>query len=249
MKRLSKWILMALPGLVLLVLWEYVLVRTDRSIFLFSTPSRIAQSLLENVRSGLLLLDFWTTGSEALLGFLLGNVVGSCLGILLAVWRNVSRLAKPYVLALGAIPIFALAPMMIIWFGTGLFAKVMMAGLSTVFVAMTQAYDGATQVDIRQINLLKSFGANRSQIFSRLLLPSSLIWVFSSWKVNIGLALLGAFVAEYISSNQGLGYRILKAGGTYDVALVWASLSMMVLLALVFSGLIRLLERVVIKWR
>jgi len=249
MKRMGKWIMVALPGVILLVLWEYVLVRTDRSIFLFSSPSRILHSLCENIRNGILVLDFWTTGSEALLGFVLGNMVGSCLGLLLAVWKGVSRLARPYVLALGAIPIFALAPMMIIWFGTGLFGKVMMAGLSTVFVAMTQAYDGATQVDRRQINLFKSFGASRSQTFLKLLLPSSLLWVFSSWRVNIGLALLGAFVAEYISSSQGLGYRILKAGGTYDVALVWASLFMMIVLALVFAGLIRILERVVIKWK
>jgi len=113
--------------------------------------------------------------------------------------------------------------MMIMWFGTGLFAKIMMAMLSTIIIAFSQSYEGARNVEIKQINLLRSFGANKSLIFKKLIIPSSLIWVFNSLRLTVSFALLGAFIGEFISAEAGLGYRILKAGGLYDVPLVLAS--------------------------
>lgn len=248
-KRIANIILGCIPLVLFLLLWEFVISTTQRNIFLFSSPSRVFDSFIENIDNGVLLKDILVTGQEALYGFLLGNIVGGLIGLSLWYSNRVAELTRPYIIAIGAIPIFSIAPMMIMWFGTGMYAKVMMAALSTVVIAITQSYEGARQVDVQQIKLFHSFGATRTQIFSKLIVPSSLVWLFNSLKLNIGFALLGTFIAEFISAGEGLGHRILKAGGTYDVSLVLASVICIILLALFFSGIIYLFEKTLMKWK
>jgi NitT/TauT family transport system permease protein len=247
--KLSTILLGLLPLFIFLLLWEFVLATSSQKIFLFSSPSLVFHSLLANIKNGTLIRDIFVTGQEALFGFLIGNIVGALIGLSLWYSKRIATLTRPYIIAIGAIPIFSIAPMMIMWFGTGLYAKVMMAALSTVIIAITQSYEGARQVDVHQIKLFQSFGASRTQIFSKLIVPSSLVWLFNSLKLNISFALLGAFIAEFISAEEGLGHRIIKAGGTYDVALVLASVLCIVLLALLFSGIIYLFEKTLLRWK
>lgn len=250
MKRKAFNIVLGLlPLVVFLLLWEFVLSISEKNIFLFSSPSRIIQSFLENIKNGILIQDTLITGQEALYGFLIGNVFGAIIGLSLWYSKRIADLTRPYIIAIGAIPIFAIAPMMIMWFGTGLYAKVMMAALSTVIIAITQSYEGARQVDIQQIKLFRSFGASRPQIFLKLIVPSSLVWLFNSLRLNIGFALLGAFIGEFISADKGLGHRILKAGATYDVSLVLSAIILFIFLALLFSGAIYILEKTLLKWK
>lgn len=117
---------------------------------------------------------------------------------------------RPYTAALASVPIFALSPMIIFWFGIGIFSKVMLAFLSTVVVAMVQSYQGAMTVQPRFLRLMAVVGADRSQIFRFLVAPSSIIRVINAMKLNIGLALLGAFIGEFISAEQGLGHMIVS---------------------------------------
>jgi NitT/TauT family transport system permease protein len=160
-----------------------------------------------------------------------------------------ARLVRPYVIAIGAVPIFAISPMMIIWFGTGLFAKVMMAAISTVTIAVTQSYEGARNIDPGQIDLLRSFRASNAQIFRKLIMPASLIWVFNSLRLNVTLALLGAFIGEFISSGRGLGHRIFQAGGLYDIPLVLSSVICIIGLAFLLNALIWILQRRWLGWK
>lgn len=247
--RTLNIVLGILPLVVFLLLWEFVLAASSEKIFLFSSPSLVYHSFVANIKNGILIKDIFVTGQEALYGFLIGNIAGALIGLSLWYSKRIATLTRPYIIAIGAIPIFSIAPMMIMWFGTGLYAKIMMAALSTVIIAITQSYEGARQVDAQQVKLFQSFGASRTQIFSKLIVPSSLVWLFNSLKLNISFALLGAFIAEFISAEEGLGHRIIKAGGTYDVALVIASVLCIVLLALVFSGIIYLFEKTLLKWK
>jgi len=248
-KRVFNIFIGLLPLVVFLLMWEFVLSVSDRNIFLFSSPSRVFHSFLENIMNGTLLYDTLATGQEAFYGFLIGNISGAIIGLSLWYSKRVANLTRPYIIAIGAVPIFAIAPMMIMWFGTGLYAKVMMSALSTVIIAITQSFEGARQVDEQQIKLFHSFGASRNQIFRKLIVPSSLVWLFNSLRLNVGFALLGAFIGEFISADKGLGHRILKAGGTYDVSLVLSSVILFIFLALLFSGVIYILEKTLLKWR
>ena len=121
--------------------------------------------------------------------------------------------------------------------------KIAMATLGTFLVALTQAYEGARSVDIGEFRLLRTFGATRFQVFQKIILPSSLSWVLASMRLNIGFALLGAFIGEFISSDQGLGHFMLRSSSLYDVPSVFAGGAYLVLLALLFQGSVAFVER------
>jgi NitT/TauT family transport system permease protein len=189
------------------------------------------------------------TGLEAISGFIVGNILGMVMGIGLAFFPLAQRIAKPYMTVVGAIPVFALAPMMIMWFGVGCMAKAFLAMLSTLLIAITNAYEGAVQTDPNLIAMSRSFGASRFQIFRLLVLPSAVSWLISSLRMSIGFALLGAFIGELISADRGLGYAIMKAGGLYDIPRVLAGVVLMVTLALLQTFVVDCVSRRLLRWR
>jgi NitT/TauT family transport system permease protein len=234
---------------VLLGLWQWGTRGASINAFLFGSPSAIAGDLVTMASDGSLWTDARVTGLETLGGFALGNLLGTAIGLSLWFSRFVSRVVQPFVLALGSVPIVALAPIAIIWFGTGFASKLAMATLSVVVVALVIAYKGALGVDPDQINLMRSLGATRRQIFRLLVLPSSLTDIFAGLKLTVGFALVGAIVGEFMSSSEGLGHAIFKAGSLYAIAKVFAALTVTVALALVFSAVVSRIERALLPWR
>lgn len=218
-------------------------------MFLFSCPTAIFEALIKGIGQGYLLRDTWITFIETVLGFLLGNFTGIVIGLSLWGWKTLARILNPYIIAAGSVPVFAIAPVMIVWFGIGIFSKIMMAALSTVVVALVQSFKGAMSVDKKYLQQMHVLGASKKQTFWKVVMPSSLVWVFSSLKLNIGFALLGAFIGEFISAEAGLGYFILKSSGLYDMANVFAGLICMILLAIILSKLLGLIEDRVIFWK
>jgi ABC-type phosphate/phosphonate transport system permease subunit len=144
---------------VLLVSWELATAKSALNAFLFGSPSAVWGFLVEMWKNGSLFTDTKVTAMETLLGFVIGNVLGTLIGLALWYSRFVSQVVQPFIVALGSIPIIALAPICIIWFGTGLISKVAMATLSVVVVALITAYKGAMSVDVDQINLMRTLEA------------------------------------------------------------------------------------------
>ena len=230
-------------------LWEWVTSRDTQTAFLFGQPSAIWGFLVAMVQDGSLYRDTSITALETILGFLLGNALGTVLGLGLWYSRFVSRVMEPFVIALGSIPIIALAPIVIIWFGTGLASKVAMATLSVVVVALVTAYKGAMSVDPDQVNLMRTLGAKKATIFTKLVVPASLTDIFAGLKLTVGFALIGAIIGEFMSSSAGLGHAIFKAGSLYIISKVFAVLLVTIALALVLSWLVGKLERLLTPWR
>jgi len=264
LSRAAVW----LPLLVGLLAWQYVGSTSSSTAFFFSTPTQVLSTagsmlsadwalLTDAVANGVapvapndgLLWNSGVTGFEAISGFIIGNLVGTAIGIGLWYTRSVARVARPYLVALGALPVFAIAPMTILWFGIGIGAKVDLAILSTVFLAASQAFKGAEQVDPLLLRRFMVFGASRSAIFHRLLLPSALVWIIASLRLTIGAALLGAFVGEFIASEQGIGRIIIRASGLYDTPRVLVGVFAMIAIALALDGLVGLVERRLFGWR
>lgn len=233
----------------LLGLWEMATASKALNTFLFGSPSAIWGFLVKMWQDGSLVRDTSITGLETILGFILGNIIGTLLGLALWYSRFVSRVVQPFITALGSIPIIALAPIVIIWFGTDLASKVAMSTLSVVVVALIIAYKGAMSVDQDQINLMRTLGARKRQIFTKLIVPASLGDIFSGLKLTVGFALVGAIIGEFMSSSEGLGHAIFKAGSLYIIPKVFAALVATIALALVLSFVVGKLERVLIPWR
>jgi len=231
---------LALVG-ILLGLWEWGTSHGTMNAFLFGSPSAIFGHLVRMVGDGSVWSDVWVTGLETLAGFALGNLLGTAAGLLMWYSRFLSRVLQPFILALGSIPIVALAPIVIIWFGTGFASKLAMSTLSVVVLALVISYKGATGVDPDQVNLLRSLGASRHQIFRYLVVPASLTDIFAG--------LVGAILGEFMSSADGLGHAIFKAGSLYIIAKVFAELVVTVALALILSGMVSRVERWLLPWR
>jgi NitT/TauT family transport system permease protein len=232
-----------------LAFWEHATSRNSAVAFMFGSPSAIAGFLGQMARDGSLWRDTYVTGVETLLGFFVGNLFGTVIGLSLWYSRFVSRVVEPFVIALGSIPIIALAPIIIIWFGTGLISKVAMSTLSVVIVALVTSYKGAVGVDADQINLMRTLGASKFQIFRKLVVPASLTDIFAGLKLTVGFALIGAIVGEFMSSSEGLGHAIFKAGSLYVIPKVFAALVVTIALALFLTFIVGKIERLLMPWR
>ncbi len=234
---------------VLLGFWDHMTANNKQAAFMFGSPSAMAGFLGQMVGDGSLWRDTYVTGLETLLGFLVGNFVGTVSGLSLWYSRFVSRVVEPFVIALGSIPIIALAPIIIIWFGTALISKVAMSTLSVVIVALVTSYKGALGVDPDQVNLMRTLGASKFQIFRKLVVPASLADIFAGLKLTVGFALIGAIVGEFMSSSEGLGHAIFKAGSLYIIPKVFAALVATIALALLLTFVVGRTERRLMPWR
>jgi len=241
--KLFRKILPFLPIVILSLVWEYISYNSPRTNFLFSSPSRIIIVLYEKIISGELIGHTIVTAYEAFLGLFLGVFVGSVIGFIMLYFPLIARVSKYYILSLSSIPIFALAPMMIIWFGTELQMKIAMAFFATVFVAIFQALQGGQNVSKQESDFFELNNATLKQKFWILTLPSSMEWLIQSLKINSGLSILGAFIGEFIASEKGLGYIILKASGLYDVTYVLASTICIIALTLIFNFTAHIIEK------
>jgi NitT/TauT family transport system permease protein len=229
--------------------WQYMTGRNSQAAFMFGSPSAIAGFLGQMASDGSLWRDSYVTGVETLLGFALGNFAGTLLGLWLWYSRFVSRVVQPFIVALGSIPIVALAPIIIIWFGTGLASKIAMSTLSVVVVALVTSYKGAVGVDPDQINLMRTLGGSKFQIFRKLVVPASLTDIFAGLKLTVGFALIGAIIGEFMSSSEGLGHQIFKAGSLYIIPKVFAALVATIGLALILTFLVGKVEQLLTPWR
>ena len=201
----------------LLSAWEVIGRHSRSAFFLVGSPSATALEFKRLLLSESLVSHFVVTGSEAVCGLIIGTLVGGCIGLSLWYSEVTARIARPFIIGLGTLPVFAFAPLMIVWFGIGWGMKVALAGFSTVFVAFNQSYRGATLVSSEYVDVLRGMNASRHQVFFKVIVPGSLDWVLSSMRLNVGFGLLGAFIGEFIAADRGLGYLILRAGGLYNI--------------------------------
>jgi NitT/TauT family transport system permease protein len=232
-----------------LAVWQYGVDNGSVSSLLYGSPAAIGQVLSSSLQSGELITNTLTTAMEAVLGFIIGNLIGATVGVALWYSRLVEQMLRPAIAFLGATPIAALAPIVIVWVGTGTTSKVVMSASSVVVTALVLAFDGARGTDPLQIRLLRSLGAPTSRIFRLLVLPSSLVHICGGLRLTAGLALIGAIIGEFISSSAGLGHAILIAGNLYDVSTVLANLLIVGLMSLLLLGAIGRLERWILRWR
>ena len=215
--------------------------------FFWSQPSAIWRTFMTYFTEG----DAWTdvgfTFRSTILGFLIGTTVGSLFGLSFWWSRNYAAVFQPYIICFESMPKLALAPLIILVFGLGLTSKVVIAIALTVVVSTLTTYAGVKALDPDGEKLFYSLGASRWQVFRKFVVPYCLPWIISVLRINIGLALTGAIVGEFISSQHGLGRTIFYAGSTYEIALVWVAVFALSALAIIMYAVVSWLENVLRK--
>ncbi len=238
-RRLNHIGLILLPAILALIIWEWSVAGSQRLTFLFGAPSLIWDKALEEYVQTSIWKDIGITAFEALTGLLIGSVLGTASALLLWMNKTAQKLAYPYITLIGSIPIFALAPMLIIWFGIGIMAKVVMAAFGVFVITIVQTFEGINNTAQQHIDYAHIVGASKKNIMLKILLPSAARWLITGLRINIGIAILGAFIGEFISSQAGLGHYIIQAGQIYDIPGALFGILNLSLLALLLDYLLR----------
>lgn len=254
LRFLGRLLVQLTPLLILLLVWEGLSGSWGQQLKLLEPgllgkPSEIAQEFIKLITSGRIFLHIWVTVQEAIGGLLLAIGAGVSLGIALSYSRLVSQIALPYIQVLNSIPRIALAPFFIIWFGIGLTSKVLLAALAAFFPIFFTTYQGLWNIQPELIDAFWVMGASQWQILRMVMLPAVTIWVIAGIRTSLGMALVGALVAEYIGSNQGLGFLLMSAQGILNVDRAWAVLIFLAAIGILFDGCLRRLESHLLRWQ
>jgi NitT/TauT family transport system permease protein len=243
----SPWLLILIGQIVLTVaffgLWEIAIRAGWLPVYLYGQPSGIARKFVDLMADGTLLHSTYVTGLESVIGFVIGCSLGSAAGLALWLTPRFALMLRPFIVAINGLPKIALAPLIIVWFGIGIESKIAIAAIITFIVSLMTAYSGAQEVDQDLIRLMRSLGASQWQTFKKIVAPATMPWIISGLRLNVGFALIGAVVGEYIAAKSGLGYLVYYAGTLYDLNAVWVGLFALMLLALVLDYCVTLLER------
>ena len=231
---------------VLFAVWELWTRFGNISPLLLPAPSRILATAVENFST--IMHMSYVTVYEFALGFLLAVVVGLPLGALIVYSKTTELSIYPLLVAFQTIPKAAIAPILIVWLGTGITSKIFIAFAISFFPIVVDTIIGLRSSQPETIYLIRSMGATPFQVFRYVRFPNALPSIFGGLKVASTLAVIGAIVGEFVSSDKGLGYLVLVANGNLDTRLVFACVLVLTLLGLVFFFLIEALERVFVRW-
>lgn len=245
----ARYVAMWQVGLVVSVisLWELGGQLGVVDAFFWSYPSQIYVTFTKFVQLGTAYADTWFTFRATILGFAYGTTGGAVIGLSFWWSRNYAAVAQPFLICFEAIPKLALAPLIILVFGMGLASKVALGVAITIVVTTLTTFTAVRAIDLDSERLMYSLGAHRWQVFCKLVVPSVLPWIISCLRVNIGLALTGAIVGEFISSQHGLGRQILHAGEMYDIALIWVAVIILSALAVIMYLIVGQVEKILLK--
>ncbi|TDX53253.1 ABC transporter permease [Orenia marismortui] len=233
---------------VITLVWELAAKYKLIDPFISSYPSQILKTIYQMALNGELIKHTWTTVYETLIGFGLGAILGLIVAVTLWWSDYLSKVFDPFIVLLNSLPKMALGPILIIWLGNGVIAIIGMALLISVIVTIMMVYNGFKETDQNKVKLLRTLGANKFQIFKKVVLMENLPTIFSALKVNIGLSLVGTIVGEFLVSKAGLGYLIVYGGQVFKLNLVMTSVIILCVVAGLLYYLIVCLEKKIIKW-
>ena len=247
MSLLRRIRLIVLSAAVFLVAWKLIVVIGDYPEYILPAPEVVAARAVEAIQSGTLQPHLAATLEESVIGFAVGALVAIGMGILLAKSLTAERVLSPYLVAAQAIPILALAPLLDIWFGGGLTARVVICALIVFFPIAIATMVGIRGTDPLLVEMVRANGARAAQVTRLLELPSALPVIFGGLRVGVTLAVIGAVVAEWAGASIGLGVLINIADqGLFDTPLMFVALGTLAVLGLTFYGVVLAVERAVI---
>lgn len=230
----------------IILIWQLSVDVFKIPLFILPSPKNIFSVFLN--KWNLLFSDLGITMLESILGFMVGNLFGIGMAVLFVHSKFSERSVFPFMIALKAIPLVALAPLLILWFGYGLVGKIVMAALICFFPAIVNTTVGLKAVDPEAMDLMRALFATKKQILFKLRFPSALPYIFSALKISSTLSVVGAIVAELSGAQQGIGYTILQASYQIDTPLLFSAIIMASIGGILFFGLIALAEKKVLYW-
>jgi ABC-type nitrate/sulfonate/bicarbonate transport system permease component len=236
----------------LLLVWQFlpdfVPMKAGTKLF-FTVPSHIAGTLWTMFATGSIWAPLGVSASAFAIGLLLAIVVGLPLGVLLGRSPTLNAMVDPFITAFNATPRLVFLPLLMLWFGIGIWSKVAVVFLGALFPLLINTYEGVRNADRLLINVVRAFGAGEWDIARLVVVPNSLPFIIVGLRLAIGRAVLGVVVAEFFGSQDGLGVVMVRAASQFKVDIVFAGLIVFAALSLIMTGLVKVLEDRLTRWR
>jgi NitT/TauT family transport system permease protein len=229
--------------------WEIAAYQEWIDPFLVSQPSRIWSTMVRLHTDGSLYRHLLVTCTETAIGFLLGTLVGTIVAIVLWWSEFLAKVMDPYLVVLNSLPKIVLGPLFIVWLGTTQVAIVAMALAISLITTIMVVFTGFKEVDQNQVKLVRTFGASRWQILSKVVVPASIPTIISALKVNVGLSFVGVIVGEFLVSKAGLGYLAIYGGQVLNMNLVMTSVILLSIAAALMYQLVAWIEKRYLRGR
>ena len=217
--------------------------------FYVGSPVGVAKVLIDDFGDPRFWNDLRVTGTEMILGYLVGGLSGIALGVLFARWRLAADIFDPFFTGLNSLPRIALAPLLVVWFGIDMASKVVLAATLVFFLTFFTTLSGIRNVDQALVDVAAVDGASDRQIFRYVMLPGAAAWIINGLKMSLPYALIGVIVGEFLIASSGLGYRLNLYSTSYNTNGTFAMLLVMMALMMGLNALMGLVERHALRWR
>jgi len=245
--RPGGW-LAVISMLVPLVVWQMLASMPRMTAFILPSPLQVAVRFGQMLADGSLLRHTGYTLAEVLLGLALGSTLATLTGYALARSHLLERMLSPYLVASQAVPVVAIAPLLVIWFGPGLFSKVLICALIVFFPVLVNTVVGLRAVPQNLRDLMVALRASQAQILWNLEIPAAMPVLLGGLRIGATLSVIGAVVGEFVGSDRGLGFLVNVGRGRYDTAMVFVAIITLILMALSLYGIAVLVEKRLLRW-
>ena len=253
LRRRMEPVILGIAGIVLLLLaWELlprIVTLQEGTKLFFAPPSQVAGTLWTMFATGTIWGPLRASASGFALGLGLAIAVGLPLGVAMGRSKTLTAMFDPFVTAFNATPRLVFLPLIMLWFGLGLWSTVVIVFIGALFPILINTYEGVRNADRVLVNVVRSFGAGEWDIARLVVVPNALPYIIAGLRLAIGRAVLGVVVAEFFGAEQGLGVLMVQAASRYQVDIVFAGLVVFTALSLVMTGLVQLLESRLGRWR
>ncbi len=245
--RLKEWKYPILTFFIVILLWELIDFLFKIKEVILPNPHEILFSIIQNWNT--LLQHTLITMSESVLGFLLGSIFGIFVALMFVYSHKSKKALYPYAIALKATPLFALAPLLVVWFGSGMLSKIVMSALVAFFPVLVNSVKGFSTIQQESFDLLRSFSASKWQTFVKLRFPNALPYIFQALKISTTLAVVGATIAEFTGASAGIGHLIVNASYYLNTSLMFSGIVMISLGGILFFYLVEYIEKKIVFWQ
>jgi len=256
--RVGAWqrgepILLGVLGIfAVLLLWEaipYVVAMKAGTKLFFTPPSAVVATLWQLFASGAIWQPLGVSAAGFAIGLGIAIAIGLPVGILIGRSETLNALFDPFITAFNATPRLVFLPLVLLWFGLGLWSKVVIVAFGAVFPLLINTHEGIRNADRVLINVVRSFGAREWDVVRMVVVPNALPYILTGLRLAIGRAVLGVVVSEFFGSDQGLGVMMVQAASQYKVNIVFAGMIVFMTLSLAMTGIVKLMERRLGRWR
>lgn len=245
--NLRDYLMVGAVFILIILGWDLAIRAFNIPAYILPTPASVAATAVEERDQ--IAYHTLVTVKESFLGLCLGSLMGFILAVMLSQSETIRKSIYPYIIAVKTAPIIAVAPLLIIWFGSGLAAKVLTIALMTFFSVVVNTVKGLTTAGENELEFFKLLGASRIQVFMKYRLPNALPYIFTGLKIASTVSVLGAVAVELIGADEGLGFLIIIASYYLKIDVMFVALGAVALVGMGFFGLVCFLEKKIVFWQ